>query len=258
MKISFIITSYNQKKRLFYSLQSAVSQKVSEGNEYEIILADDHSTDGTIDMVKNEFPTVKISLNEKPISGKFTTCTNKNTAVKMAQGERIVFSNGDIVFSSTFIESYCNPIWEKNIVFGPCERSDEKINPYFEFINLRIKDKIVPTRLISNHKDIVQILSENDWIYPDPHHDKSVYTYNKEFTAIHPWGGNMSVTKEHFCGVGGFPEYDFYGGEEGALCQKIVAKYNVPVVSNGKSYSIHLWHPQYNNETIKNRIDYSL
>ena len=85
MKISFIITSFNQKNRLFYSLQSAVSQKLSEGNDYEIILADDNSTDGTIEMVKQNFPSVRISLNKKSIPGKFTTCTNKNTAVQIAQ-----------------------------------------------------------------------------------------------------------------------------------------------------------------------------
>lgn len=258
MKISFIITSFNQKKRLFYSLQSAVAQKLSEGNEYEIILADDHSTDGTLDMVKANFPTVRISLNDKPITNKFTTCTNKNTAVKMAQGDRLVFSNGDILFASTFIDSYCSPIWNDHIVFGPCERSNEQIDPYFEPLFIKVKDKIVETRLINNHKDLVRLLSDKEWLHPDPHHDGSVYTYNKEFSPIHPWGGNMSVMRDHFEEVDGFPEYDFYGGEEGALCKKIVDKFNVPVVSNGKAYTIHLWHPQHNKEGLKTRLNYSL
>ena len=73
MKISFIITSFNQKKRLFYSLQSATFQKLSDGNDYEIILADDNSTDGTIEMVKKYFPSVRISLNEKSIPGQFSS-----------------------------------------------------------------------------------------------------------------------------------------------------------------------------------------
>lgn len=258
MKISFIITSFNQKNRLFYSLQSAIAQKLSEGNDYEIILADDNSTDGTIEMVKKYFPSVIISLNEKSIPGKFTTCSNKNTAVKLAQGDRLVFSNGDVIFASTFIESYCDPIWADKIVFGPCERSDEKINTYFEPLSIKIKDKIVETRLLESHKDLVRLLSEKEWLHPDPHHDGSVYTYNKEYSPIHPWGGNMSVMKNQFNTVNGFPEYDYYGGEEGALCKSIVDAFNIPVVSNGKSYSIHLWHQQINNESIKNRPEYKL
>ena len=258
MKISFIITSFNQKKRLYYSLQSAVHQKLSEGNDYEIILADDNSTDGTIEMVKSLFPSVIISLNDKSIPGKFTTCSNKNAAVKLSQGDRLVFSNGDVLFSSSFIESYCSSIWQNNIVFGPCERSDEQIENYLEPLKIKIKDTIVETKLLNTHKDLVRLLSEKGWLYPDPHHDGSVYTYNQTFSPIHPWGGNMSVLRDQFDSVEGFPEYDFYGGEEGSLCKKIVEKFKVDVVSNNKSYSIHLWHPQYNKEGLKTRIEYLL
>jgi glycosyltransferase involved in cell wall biosynthesis len=258
MKISFIITSFNQKRRLFYSLQSAVAQKLSEGNDYEIIVADDNSTDGTIEMIKKHFPTVKISLNDKSIPGKFTTCTNKNSAVKMAKGDRLVLSNGDIIFASTFIDSYCDPIWGDNIVFGPCERSAEQITEYLDYLPIKIKEQIIETQKVTNHKDLVRILTENEWLHPDPHHDGSVYTYNKEFSPIHPWGGNMSIMRDHFEEVDGFPEFDFYGGEEGALCKKIVDEFKVKVLSNGKSYSIHLWHPQLNNDNIKIRPDYQL
>jgi glycosyltransferase involved in cell wall biosynthesis len=258
MKISFIITSYNHKKRLFYSLQSAVNQKIPEGYEYEIILADDNSTDGTIEMVKEYFPTVKISLNEKSLENKFTTCSNKNTAVKLATGDRLVLSNGDIIFSSKFIESYCNPIWKDNVVFGPCERSDPKISTFLELLPMKIKDEVVNTRKLNNYKDIVTILTYNNWIQPDPHHDKSVYTYNQEFSYIHPWGGNMSVLREHYNEVEGFPELLYYGGEERELVRKIVDKFNVKVVSNNKSYSIHLWHPQYNTEGKEIREEYQL
>ncbi len=209
-------------------------------------------------MVEKYFPSIRISLNEKSIPGKFTTCTNKNTAVKMAQGDRLVLSNGDIIFSSSFIESYCDPIWEDNIVFGPCERSDEKISNYLGNLSIRIKDNVITIPKLNDHKEIVRILSDNNWLYPDPHHDGSVYTYNKEFSLIHPWGGNMSVMREHFNKVNGFPEYDFYGGEEDALCTKIFKKFGVKVLSNGKSYSIHLWHPPFNNDKVKDRPDYLL
>jgi len=257
MKISFIITSFNQKNRLFYSLQSAVSQKLSEGNDYEIILADDNSTDGTIEMVKQNFPSVRISLNKKSIPGKFTTCTNKNTAVQIAQGDRLVLSNGDVIFASTFIDSYCNPIWESNIIFGPCEISDEQIAPHLEPLNIKIKNEVIKTRLLNNYKDLVRLLSDKEWLHPDPHPDGSVYDYNKQFSPKHPWSCNMSIMRDHFEEVDGFPEFEKYGGEE-VLCEKIVQKFNVPVVSNGKAYSIHLWHPQINNEKIKERPDYLL
>ena len=226
--ISLIITSFNQKKRLYFSLQSALHQKLSEGNTYEIILADNNSTDGTIDLVKAHFPSVKITINNK----------NIDNAIKVAKGDRIIISSGDVIFASSFVDSYFDLIWENNIVFGPCERSDEKIDPYLTEIPILIKNQIVPIRKLNQHKDVVRILSENDWIYPDPCVDGGVYTYNKEFTRYHPTMNNVSLMREHIEALDELKIDNYY-----ILYQKIIDDYKIKIVSNSKAYSIHLWSP---------------
>ena len=256
MKISLLLSSYNQEKRLFYSLQSAISQKMAEGNSIEIILADDHSTDGTYKMIEKYFPDVIVSLNDKSIKNKDTLADNWNQAAKLATGDRLIFSNGDILFASGFAEAHADPIFDGHIIFGPYERSDEKLGPYLEFLPMKIKDQIINERQFSSHKEIVKLLSENNWISRDLHHDDSIYTYNQEYSIRHPWGGNFSVMKSHFDAVGGFDGRQYYGGEEMALVEKIVTKFPSKVLSNKNAYAIHLWHPQYNKHGLNTRQEY--
>lgn len=256
MKISLLLSSYNQEKRLYYSLQSAINQKMSEGNSLEIILADDNSIDGTHDMVKQHFPDVIISVNDKSKKDTYTLADNWTRAAKIATGDRLVFSNGDILFASGFAEAHADPIFNGHIIFGPYERSDEQIGQYLEFLPMKIKDTIVQTRHFTSYKEIVKMLSENNWITKDLHHDDSVYTYNQEYSIRHPWGGNFSVMKEHFDSVGGFDGRQYYGGEEMALVDKIVKKFNAKVLSNKNAYAIHLWHPQLNKHGETTRQQY--
>lgn len=256
MKISLLISSYNQEKRLFYSLQSAVNQKMSENNTLEIILADDNSTDGTIEMVKKYFPAVIISFNPKSINQKYTLADNWNQAAKIATGDRLIFSNGDILFASGFAEAHADPKLNGHVIFGPYERSDGKIGKFLEFLPIKIKNQIVKNRYFTSYKEVVTMLSDQNWITRDLHHDDSVYTYNQEYSIIHPWGGNFSVMKDHFDSVGGFDGRKYYGGEERVLVGKIVNTFNCKVLSNKNAYAIHLWHPQYNQEGIDNKVEY--
>jgi len=257
MKLSLIISSYNQKKRLFYSLQSAINQKLSEENEYEVILADDNSTDDTLEMVKKNFPNVIISLNSESEKNKYTLASNQNCAAKIATGDRLIFTNGDIIFSSNFVEEHANKKLQGNVIFGPCERSGEEIAKYLEYLLIKVKNTIIEQKYFNNYKEIIRFLSEKKLITKDPHHDGSVYTFNKEFSVIHPWGGNFSVDKNHFDSVGGFDGRQYYGGEERFLVKNIVDKFNCNVLSNKNAYSLHLWHPQINNENNKIRKEYN-
>lgn len=256
MKISVLLSSYNQKKRLFYSLQSLMRQKLNNNDEFEIILADDNSTDGTIEMVKKEFPSVIISTNVDSKLNKYTLASNLNSAAKIATGDRLVFSNGDVVFSSGFVNAHSDRLLQGNVIFGPCERSSEEINKYMEFLSIKIKNEIIEDRYFNGVKEIVSFLSQKKLISPDPHHDGSVYTYNEKFSTIHPWGGNYSVEKKHFDAVNGFDNREYYGGEERVLVGKIVDKFGCDVLSNVNAYAIHLWHPQVNSENNKIKQEY--
>jgi glycosyltransferase involved in cell wall biosynthesis len=144
MDVSMIVSSFNQKTRLNFCLQSLQVQELNFN--WEVILADDNSTDGTLDMVAERFPFVKISKNNKSESGVYTLADNWNAAAKLATGKRLVFSNADMVYSKYFLAAHMDPIMQDSIIFGPGYCSKPKSIDYIN--NVKSVDKLVKFRMV--------------------------------------------------------------------------------------------------------------
>lgn len=91
MELSVIIVSFNVREYLKKCLISVF--RAAESVETEIFVVDNNSTDGSGDMVKNEFPEVKLILNIK--NSGFSTANNQ--AVKKASGSYVLFLNPDTI-----------------------------------------------------------------------------------------------------------------------------------------------------------------
>jgi len=225
-KISLIISSCNQKKRLKFSLLSAIKQNYYN---YEVIVADDNSQDGTVDMIKSDFPGVILSTNPNSEQGTYTLAQNWNAAAAKATGTRLIFTNADCVFPSVYVPSHADKNMSNDIIFGPNERTEESIEP--------LLDRCLSTReLLEEYLKIGEIGT-------DLRHDSSAYTYNNTYNYYYPWGNNMSVPSKEFYEVGGFPLLREYGGEEILLSKKLCARKKLTVKSNVHTKNIHLWHP---------------
>ena len=246
--ISVIISSYNQKKRLRHCLDSAVNMKCKFADNVEIILADDNSTDGSIELIK-QYP-VKLCLGKHKNHVKYTLADNWNNAVTMATGDRVLFTNGDHILTTWFADHHMDPIMRGNIIFGPAYQTQQQAE------SIIVRDKI-------NYIDVIKECESNSMLTQDRrsgHQQGSALTYNKDFDSTYPYGYNFSVERGHFLTVGGFDSLDKWGGEEETLCNKIVEKYpETRIVSNCNSVAIHLWHPPLNLINRKTGIlsDYS-
>lgn len=93
MHLSIIVVSYNTLNLLKQCLSSVYNTLVTEGilKETEVIVVDNASTDGSCEMVKKEFPQVKLIINEKNLG--FAKANNQ--AVKVAKGEYVLLLNSD-------------------------------------------------------------------------------------------------------------------------------------------------------------------
>lgn len=97
--VSIIIVSYNTKdflRNCLASLQKNVSTQLS----YEVIVVDNASIDGSSEMVKQYFPSVKII--ENAMNHGFSKANN--IGLNQAQGEYILFLNSDTVVPQNTIE----------------------------------------------------------------------------------------------------------------------------------------------------------
>jgi GT2 family glycosyltransferase len=84
MELSVIIVSYNVREYLKNCLISAI--KASERIVGEIFVVDNNSNDGSAEMVRNEFPEVKLIINS--VNKGYSVANNQ--AIKQSGGQYVL------------------------------------------------------------------------------------------------------------------------------------------------------------------------
>jgi len=91
MDVSIIIVAWNVRDFLHHCLDSVY--KETKGIEFEVIYIDNASTDGSVEMVTEKFPQVKIIKNDE--NKGFTVANNQG--MEIARGRYILLLNSDTV-----------------------------------------------------------------------------------------------------------------------------------------------------------------
>lgn len=91
MKLSVVIVNYNVKHFIEQCLFSVL--KASRNIDVEVFVVDNNSVDGSITLIKDKFPTVR--LIENKINSGFSVANNQ--AIKLATGQYILLLNPDTV-----------------------------------------------------------------------------------------------------------------------------------------------------------------
>lgn len=105
MDFSIVIVSWNVKDKLRDNLKSILA---SSGASFEIIVVDNASSDGTADLVRNEFPQVQLIANSVNL-GFAKAC---NQALALAKGSYLLLLNPDMKLEPTTLSNCLN--WLKN------------------------------------------------------------------------------------------------------------------------------------------------
>jgi hypothetical protein len=87
--LSVILVSYNDRERLAECLASI--DKYSRGIEKEIIVADNHSADGSVESIRQFFPGVRLIVNADNVG--FSRANNQG--LRLSRGEFVLFLNTD-------------------------------------------------------------------------------------------------------------------------------------------------------------------
>jgi len=99
MDLSIIIVSYNAKEFLKECIESIY--KTTKNIQFEIIVSDNNSTDGTVDMLK-KLQTENFQLIENKNNLGFSKANN--VGVKKASGRYLLFLNPDIIVHEDTLE----------------------------------------------------------------------------------------------------------------------------------------------------------
>ena len=220
-KFSLLIPTFNRKRLLQRCLEAATSQDYPD---YEVIVIDDASTDGTAEMVCRFFPQVR-HLRQKVNQG---PAAARNRGIREATGELIAFTDDDCLLPSDFLSRLAAGYQEYPEVAG--------VGGYLD--------------------PPAELLRTNLWARYEFYVTHQVYRAGSEpyLGGVDcPAGGtnSMSYRRKVLEEVGGFDEsFPFAGGEDTDLKWRVVSRgYSllyVPVrVIHLRSYSLRNFWRQY-------------
>jgi len=89
MKLSIVIVNYNVKAFLQQALESIL--KATQAIETEIFVVDNHSVDGSIEMLQSQYPQIQLIQNSENLG--FARANNQ--AIKQSRGEYVWLLNPD-------------------------------------------------------------------------------------------------------------------------------------------------------------------
>lgn len=97
MKISVVIPTYNEEKRIIDTLDSIYNGTMQP---VEVIVADGCSKDKTVQLIKTKYPQTIVLKN----SGR-TAALGRNMGIKRAKGDIVAFTDGDCVVDRDWIKN---------------------------------------------------------------------------------------------------------------------------------------------------------
>ncbi len=210
VSISVIIVSYNTKDLIVQCVRSIMTS--IKLDQFEVILVDNASSDGTVERIRQEYPGMTIIQNDRNIG----YASANNQGLRMAQGKILVLLNSDTIVNPDTFYEIANG-FQRNTnagAIGPMLINDDgSIQPSFakfltlwsEFLFQTFLFKFVPSPLVLGQK----ILPVQEALY----------------TQSHPvdWvtGACLAIRREVYEQVGGLSGDLFMYGEDMEWCWRI-------------------------------------
>ena len=216
---SVVIPTYNRKPILIKCLKALENQKIKNFiKDYEVILVDDGSTDGTLEWLADnatEFPHVKTfsQSHQGPAAA-------RNLGVKQANGDTIVFIDSDLIVTETFLQAHANALAK-----GAAKKGSDRLFTYGWVINTCNFDN--PTA--------------------EPYKIT-------DFSAAYFATGNVAISRKWLEKAGLFDtQFKLYGWEDLELGVRL-KKLGLKLIKCPEAVGYH-WHPPFNLEQIPSMIE---
>lgn len=122
-KISIIIVSYNTKAITEKCLESVQNSNLK--NQIEVIVVDNASTDGSVEMIKTEFPKVKLLANKENLG----FAKGNNLGMQKATGEYILLLNSDAFLGKDTLSKCLDYMDQADVIGCKLTYADGSLQP---------------------------------------------------------------------------------------------------------------------------------
>ena len=208
MKLSIVILCWNDIKVIGNCLQSIYAG--THSTEFEVIVSDNGSTDGSIEFIHNEFPRVKVIEN----GANLRFAKGNNVGIRASQGQYILILNPDTIIHDGTLDNmvdYADRHPEAGAVGCRVLNPDGSYQPC-----------IRPLHTVRSEWCAALFLGPlahlSDWFHP------GIYVnWRGETERTVGWlaGCFILVRAELLKRLGGFDEQFFYYYEDTDLCRRI-------------------------------------
>lgn len=150
IQVSIIIVNYNTKAFLSDCLKSIYEH--TSGIEYEIIVSDNGSADGSLQMLETDFPKVKVIANGKNLG--FGAANNR--ALDVATGKYIFYLNSDTILLNNAVKLFYDYFEEHDdgklgaIGANLLDKNNNVIHSYGTFTGFKLSFKQLLKMSVSN------------------------------------------------------------------------------------------------------------
>ena len=220
MFISIVIPTYNRKPILEKCLKALEKQQLNDDiiSNYEIVLVDDGSTDGTLEWLqenKKNFPHV-CAFSQDHLG----PAAARNLGVTKAKADIIIFIDSDLVVTETFLQCHANAL-----VKGEKKLGSDRLFTYGAVINTCNFD-----------------------------HPTSEPYKITDFSAAYFATGNVAIARKWLEKAGLFDTgFQLYGWEDLELGVRL-KELGLTLIKCPEAMGYH-WHPPFNLSQIPNLID---
>lgn len=215
MFFSVVIPTYNRKPILEKCLRALEHQQFTD---YEVIVVDDGSIDGTVDWLKantDQFPHVRLFCRDH-----LGASAARNYGVEQAKGDTIVFIDSDLVVTEVFLKAHAESLQQ-----GQQELGNNRLFTYGRVINTCNFD--------------------------DPTSEPYKIT---DFSAAYFATGNVAIARHWLIEAGlfdtGFQQYGWEDLELGVRLKNLGLK----LIKCPEAVGYH-WHPAFSLDQIPSLID---
>jgi glycosyltransferase involved in cell wall biosynthesis len=241
MKFSVVIPTYNNRLLLRNTLEALNYQKNHGGDDYEVILVDDGSTDNTAEYIKNVNKNYKIKYQYLERDENSCRAKTRNAGWKNASGDIIAFIDSDIIVKNDYLSELerCFSISHDILVLGSRLMLSEQVSV----------EEITDGSIFSKYpfdRDKLDMLDSRYFVYEAESYNAAAIW----LPWIHVYSCNLAIPRTHLESTGGFDEnFKNWGMEDLALGYNLYIKNIVPVI-NSKLEVLHQYHGKRNDLII--------
>lgn len=219
-KVAVVIIHWNRKQLLEQFLPSVCA---STYPNLQIIVADNHSTDDSVDYVRTHFPQVTIIQNDD----NYGYAGGYNKALQFVEADYYVLLNNDIEVPANWIEPVIEAM-EREPKLGACQP---------KMIDYKNRNRFEYAGACGGYMDRLGYVFCRGRLFEILEDDKG--QYNTEADIFWATGACLFIRSKVFHQVGGFDENFFAHMEEVDLCWRVqLLGYKLKVIPSSEVYHV--------------------